>query len=108
MPVLSYLPTLGFPTSFPYNFMHLIWENLVKNLIFHWTGEFKGLNTGAENYEFLKLIWEAIGEATAASGSTIPNMFGTHVPNIATHKTQYTAEMWSFWTLYLSPVLLCH
>jgi hypothetical protein len=88
--------------------MHLIWENLVKNLILHWTGEFKGCDTGTEDYKFLKPIWEAIGEATAALGSTIPSAFGPHVPNIATHKTQYTAEMWSFWTLYLGPVLLRH
>jgi hypothetical protein len=106
VPVLSYLPTLDFPTSFPYDFMHLIWENLVKNLILHWTGEFKGLDTGTEDYEFPKLIWDAIGEATAASGSTIPSAFSTRVPDITTHKTQYTAEMWSFWTLYLGPVLL--
>jgi hypothetical protein len=86
--------------------MHLIWENLVKNLVLHWTGKFKGLDECSEDYKFTKPIWEAIREATAASGSTIPSAFGTHVPNTATHKNQYTAEMWSFWTLYLGPVLL--
>ena len=56
--------------------MHLIWENLVKNLVLHWTGEFKGLDEGSEDYKFTKPIWEAIGEATATSGSTIPSAFG--------------------------------
>ena len=96
LPLLSYLPSLEFPTSFPYDFMHLIWENLVKNLVLHWTGEFKGLDEGSDDYKFTKPIWEAIGEATAASGSTIPSAFGARVPNTATHKNQYTAEMWSF------------
>jgi hypothetical protein len=108
VPLLSYLLTLDFLTSFPYDFMHLIWENLVKNLILHWTGEFKGLNAGTEDYHFPQPIWEAIREASAASGSTIPSAFGTCEPNVATHKTQYTAETWSFWTLYLGPILLHH
>jgi len=86
--------------------MHLIWENLVKNLILHWTGDFKGLNSGVESYELPKAIWEAIGESTAASGSTIPSVYGSRVPNIATNRSYCSAEMWSFWTLYLGPVLL--
>ena len=33
IPLLSSLTSLSFPTSFPYNFMHLIWANLIPNLI---------------------------------------------------------------------------
>lgn len=106
IPVLSYIPSLNFPASFPYDFMHLIWENLVKNLVLHWTGKFKGLDDGNESYSFPKAVWEAIGEATSAAGSTIPSAYGSRVPNIATHSSQCSAEMWSFWTLYLGPVLL--
>lgn len=106
IPLLSYVPSLNFPTSFPYDFMHLIWENLVKNLILHWTGKFKALDDGKESYSFPKAIWDAIGEATSAAGSTIPSAYGARVPNISTHASQCSAEMWSFWTLYLGPVLL--
>jgi len=102
-PDLSYLPTLIFLISFPYNFMHLIWENLVKNLVLHWTGEFKGLDKGKESYGLLKAVWEAVG---TASGSTIPLAYGSRVPNLATHRSQCSAEMWSFWTMYLRPILL--
>jgi hypothetical protein len=106
IPLLSYLPSLSFPSSFPYDFMHLIWENLIKNLILHWTGKFKGLDDGAESYQLPNAIWEAIGKSTAASGSTIPSAYGSRVPNIATNSSYCSAEMWSFWTLYLGPVLL--
>ena len=106
VPYLSLLPSLNFPKSFPYDFMHLIWENLIKNLVLHWTGEFKGLGAGKESYEFPTAVWNAIGEATGKSGSTIPSAFGSRVPNVATHQSQMSAEMWSFWTLYLGPVLL--
>jgi hypothetical protein len=33
LPLLSHVPGLQFPLSFPFDFMHLIWENLIKNLI---------------------------------------------------------------------------
>ncbi|KAF5364426.1 hypothetical protein D9758_010711 [Tetrapyrgos nigripes] len=106
IPALSFLDSLIFPTSFPYDFMHLIWENLVKNLVLHWTGQFKGLDDGSENYTIEKAIWEAIGAETAVSGATIPSTFGARVPDVANDKTTINAEMWSFWTMYLGPVLL--
>ncbi|KAK0470469.1 uncharacterized protein EV420DRAFT_1616583 [Desarmillaria tabescens] len=86
--------------------MHLIWENLLKNLVLHWTGKFKGLDEGTESYELDKSIWKAIGEATAKAGSTVPSAYGARVPNIAGDGVYISAEMWSFWVLYLGPVLL--
>lgn len=105
-PLLSFLHSLSFPCCFPYDFMHLIWENLIKNLVLLWTGEFKGLDEGNQSYELAETVWEAIGKGTAASGSTIPSAYGSRVPNITQDKSGCTADMWSFWTLYLGPVLL--
>ena len=51
-------------------------------------------------------VWQAIGAATAAAGTTIPAAYGPRLPNIATDQNQCTADMWSFWTLYLGPILL--
>jgi Transposase family tnp2 len=48
--ILFKLSSLTFPTCFPYDFMHLIWENVVKNLILLWTGNFKGLDEGSGCY----------------------------------------------------------
>lgn len=86
--------------------MHLIFENLIKNLILLWTGQFKGLNEGSGSYELNPGVWEAIGAATAASGSTVPGAFGARPRNVSDDKTTCTADMWSFWTLYIGPVLL--
>ena len=102
IPVLSHLPSLRFPTSFPYDFMHLIWENLLPNLILLWTGKFKGLDEGSEFYELGHGVWEAIGEATKDSGSTVPAAYATARPhNIAVDTSASTADSWSFWVLYL-------
>ncbi|KAF8902008.1 hypothetical protein CPB85DRAFT_1227411 [Mucidula mucida] len=86
--------------------MHLIWENLMKNLTLLWTGEFKGVDEGDGCYELSAAIWEGIGKATAASGDTIPSCYGCRVPNVSTDRSYMSAEMWSFWTLYIGPVLL--
>jgi hypothetical protein len=106
VPVLSYVPGISFPLSFPYDFMHLIWENLIKNLILLWTGEFKDLDEGTGSYQLDSKVWEAIGAATATSGSTIPYVFGARPPNVAGDKSACTADTWSFWTLYLGPIFL--
>ncbi|KAG2014971.1 hypothetical protein CC2G_008286 [Coprinopsis cinerea AmutBmut pab1-1] len=107
VPILSQLSSLDFPTSFPYDFMHLIWENVIKNLVLHWTGNFKGLDDGSESYQFAPSVWNAIGEATHAAGKTIPAVYGPRLPDIANERGNYiTADMWSFWTLYIAPVLL--
>ena len=50
--ILSHLQSISFPLSFPYDFMHLIWENLIPNLILLWTGGFKGLDEGTGEYQF--------------------------------------------------------
>jgi hypothetical protein len=106
VPLLSTLKSLSFPLSFPYDFMHLLWENCVDNLILLWTSNFKGLDEGNEQYELDSKVWEAIGAATAASGSTIPSAFGARPPDFVKQKSACSAETWSFWTLFLGPVLL--
>ena len=105
--ILTHLPSLSFPHSFPYDFMHLIWENLMPNLVRHWTGKFKGLDEGAHEYTFQPSVWEAIGEATSRTGDTLPGIFGPRLGNIAKDKGNAgTADAWSVWTLYIAPVLL--
>jgi hypothetical protein len=106
IPILSCLSSLSFPMSFPYDFMHLIWENVVKNLVLLWTGDFKGLDAGSKDYKLDKRVWDVIGAATAASRSTIPSAFGAWPPNVAGDRTACMAETWTLWTLYLGPVLL--
>jgi hypothetical protein len=70
------------------------------------TGEFKGLKEGSGDYELTESVWNAIGEATAASWTTIPSVFGPSPPNVAKDKLSTTADLWSFWMLYLGLALL--
>jgi hypothetical protein len=106
IPVLSSISSISFPFSFPFDFMHLIWQNLIPNLIDFWTGKFKGLNHENEGYFIDEHIWDEIGAATAACGATIPAAFGAPVPNIATKRHLLNAEMHANWTLYIAPIVL--
>lgn len=99
------LPSIHFPRSFPLDFMHLIFENLIPNLVELWTGRFKGLGDD-EHYGITAAKWSAIGEASARCGATIPSAFGSRVPDLATRLGEMTAERWCFWALYLAPILL--
>ena len=106
IPVLSSISSISFPSSFPFDFMHLIWENLIPNLIAFWTGDFKDLDHEDEGYFIEPHIWNEIGAATAACKATIPSAFGAPVPNIATTQSQMSAEMCANWTLYIAPIVL--
>jgi hypothetical protein len=106
LPLLSALSSLSFPVSFPYDFMHLIWMNLIPNLILLWTGNFKDLDHDDEGYILVPKMWQAIGVATLDVGKTIPATFGSRIPNIAAEKSQMTAKTHSIWMLYLAPTLL--
>jgi len=104
--VLSEIGSIRFPSSFPYDFMHLIWEGVVNTLIQLWTGDFKGIDEGKEKYQIDPNHWKQIGSETAASGKTIPSSFGPHLPNIANSLSNISADMWSFWVLFVGPVVL--
>ena len=62
------LASLSFPLSFSYDFIHLIWSNLIVILIHLWTAEFKGLDHDDQDYVQMPMIWQAIGEVTYNAG----------------------------------------
>lgn len=105
VPILSSLQSLSFPHSFPYDFMHLM-ENIMENLIKLWTGEFKGLDAGSEDYIIPEKEWEAVGLATFACKAHIPSSFGRALPNIAEDRSFFIAESYIVWFTLLAPILL--
>lgn len=106
IPLLSLIGTLALPSSFPLDFMHLIFENLIPNLVAHYTGNFKGLDDGDEEYTLPAKVWSEICETGSASGDTIPSQFGARVPNLEKERSHMTAEAWSFWVMFIAPIIL--
>jgi hypothetical protein len=107
VPVLSHLSSLSFPHSFPFDFMHLIWENLIPNLILFWTGNFKNLDNGdRQPYVLAESAWAEIGQLSASASKTMPSTFGGVIPDPAKDRTYFTSSAWSVWTLFVAPTLL--
>ncbi|KAG8748748.1 hypothetical protein FRC12_013808 [Ceratobasidium sp. 428] len=86
--------------------MHLLFENLVPNMIKHWTGEFKKLDQGTGNYQLSKEVWKEIGVLTKQATCTIPAAFVGTLPDIAEDQVLFKAEGYSFWVQYIAPILL--
>ncbi|EJD32365.1 hypothetical protein AURDEDRAFT_30989, partial [Auricularia subglabra TFB-10046 SS5] len=106
MPLLAVLSSIWLHLSFPVEFMHLVWLNLIPNLTRLYTGDFKGLDSGDGDYELAEAVWENIGRITGAAGSTIPSAFGARVPDLAKDRSHMIAETWCIWTMFIAPVVL--
>ncbi|CEL54836.1 hypothetical protein RSOLAG1IB_11781 [Rhizoctonia solani AG-1 IB] len=105
-PVFSRLRSLNLATCAPYNAMHLLFENLVPNMIWHWFGEFKGLDEGTGNYRISEEHCKVIGELTVKAVQTTPSYFVGTLPDIYKDSSLYKAEVYLYWFQHLGAVLL--
>jgi hypothetical protein len=103
LPALRRVDCLHYPNSRPWDAMHLFFENVVPNLVKLWSGKFKGLDTGTENYEIPEDVWDDIWQETADAVQHLPSDF---VRVLGATPGYYTAETWAFWFVYLAPILL--
>ncbi|QRV98769.1 Transposase family tnp2 [Ceratobasidium sp. AG-Ba] len=105
-PVLASLSSIDLSSCAPYEMMHLIFENLIPNMVSHWKGTFKWITEGDEPYIIAQDAWKVIGERTAAATKTIPAQFIGTIPDIDKDFGLYKAEAHSFWFTHLAPILL--
>ncbi|KAF8594006.1 hypothetical protein BDV93DRAFT_400329, partial [Ceratobasidium sp. AG-I] len=103
--LLARLPSVSIPASFPIDIMHMVWINLVPQLVKLWTGEFNGLDDGSESYMLHPTVWMSLGGTIAGSGATIPSSFGCRLPDIS-KPGHRTTESWSIFATQLAPSLL--
>jgi hypothetical protein len=82
--------------------MHLIWENLLPNLMHAWTNA----DNASEGYHIRPKVWQAIWQASKDSHSSVPSTYGPCMPNSLPNAIPWTADLRSFWTMFLGPVLL--
>ena len=106
MPALQCVGSIDYARGVPWDFMHLLLENVIKNLVYLWMGKFKGLDTGTEDYVIPERIWKSIGLETVAAVRTVPSAFVHSLGNIAEDQSAYTVEGWAFWFMFIAPILL--
>ncbi|CAE6472142.1 unnamed protein product [Rhizoctonia solani] len=104
--IFTHLKSIDLSSSFPYDIMHLLFENLVPNMIRHWTGEFKGLDQGNGSYKLPKPRWDGVGRSTKLATKFLPSSFVCTLLDIAQDFSLYKAEALAFWIQYLAPILL--
>lgn len=103
LPIFHRVGSLNHASSYPWDLMHLLFENVGPNLVKLWTGTFKGLDQGDGNYEIDAEVWEEIWEETTTSMKTIPSDF---IRSLAGGSSKFIAEAWCFWFAYMAPGLL--
>jgi hypothetical protein len=106
MPAFQRVGSIDYARGVPWDFMHLLFENVVKNLVHLWMGKFKGLDAGIEDYIIPDHIWKLIGQETVAAVKDIPSAFVRSLGNIVEDQSNYTAEGWAFWFTNIAPILL--
>jgi hypothetical protein len=94
--ILFSLSSVSFSESFPYDFMHMIYKNVLPNLISFWTGTYKDLNHDGHEYLLDKKVWQHAGTAAATASLSIPGAFGQCPPNPEDNHMACTAESWAF------------
>ncbi|KAH7917964.1 hypothetical protein BV22DRAFT_1187293 [Leucogyrophana mollusca] len=92
MPAMQRVGSINHARSVPWEWFHLLLENV-----------YKGLNTGSGDYEIAPHVWEEIGAETTAAVQYIPASFVRVLGNIALDRSTFTAESWCFWFIYLAP-----
>jgi hypothetical protein len=103
LPALRRVGSLNYARSFPWDIMHLFFENIIRFLLQLWSGKFKGLDVGLEDYEIPANVWEEIWLETAEAIQHIPADF---VRSLVNGPGNFTAEAWCFWFVYMAPILL--
>jgi hypothetical protein len=104
-PALSRVRSLDHARSYPWEWFHLLLENIVPNLVKLWTGRFPGIEPGSD-FEIDSQVWQVVGKETAEAVRDIPAAFVRVLGNISDHQSTFTAESWGFWFMYLAPHLL--
>ena len=104
-PLLSYVHSLFFPHSFPYDFMHLIWENTIKNLILHLDRRIQGARIREQALTNSQGLLGRDWHAHSIIWLNDPISIWKSSPKHQERSQPCTADMWSFWMLYISPIL---
>ncbi|KAG8749451.1 hypothetical protein FRC11_011322 [Ceratobasidium sp. 423] len=81
---LACVPGLEFPHSFPHDFMHLMFQNIIPTLLDLWThsGHFELFETEDGKDILHADLWMSIAAACPLAGNLIPYAFGCRVPDL--------------------------
>ena len=103
---LTRVKSINFARSIAWDWTHLLCENIIPNLHDSWTNRFKHLKNGHFDYVISPDNWKEIGRETAEAIKNILASFVRVLGNIGQDPSGFTAESWSFWFIYVAPIIL--
>lgn len=100
------------PWSFPLDLMHLLYENIMPQLMALWQGSYKVKQTLRDakakhksSFVISQKTWQKIRNEVKRSNHTTPSQIAPHVGDILT-KTHWTADTHSYFLMFLGPIVL--
>ncbi|KAJ9110803.1 hypothetical protein QFC22_006659, partial [Naganishia vaughanmartiniae] len=106
------IDSLIWPWCFPIDIMHVLYENIMPQLLALWQGTYKtGQTLGSSKakhqdaFVIPKGVWATIAKEISKSNHTTPAQTAPRVGNI-TKKSFWTAETYSYFLMFLGPVVL--
>src|SRR3989337_954248 len=106
--ILFDLKATRFPSSFPIDLMHLIYENIACYMFKLWTGNFFSNNSSQDigDYVLSPNVWNTIGNEMHHARKNLSAYLGRPPRNIVLYYKGYKAEEWAVWiTMYSLPLL---
>ncbi|KAJ9095019.1 hypothetical protein QFC21_005812 [Naganishia friedmannii] len=114
--VFALIGSIDFPWSFSADIMHILFENIMKELLGLWEGKYKAsMVTGAvngrlsaaagENYVISKVDWDAMDGEVASSNATVPAQMARRLGSLS-KRGYWTTETYSYFLLHLGPTVL--
>jgi hypothetical protein len=105
-PAITRVKSINYARSIAWDWMHLFCENVFPNMFRLWSNRFGGLKNGNFDYVIPNETWQVIGLETAEAVKNIPAAFVRVLGNIAVDRSNFTAESWAFWFIYVAPIVL--
>ncbi|KAL5634296.1 hypothetical protein ACGC1H_006190 [Rhizoctonia solani] len=106
--ILSRIPSIKCPDSYPHEFLHLFLLNHGKALFSLWSGKLEGLEGLEGPLDFVLPVNDliAIGNETEGSTRLFPAQFTRAMPNIYTSTAAFCGETWCTWLVYIGPAVM--
>ncbi|KAJ9095930.1 hypothetical protein QFC20_006531 [Naganishia adeliensis] len=108
--LISVIGSVSFPWSFPLDIMHVLYENLMKELLGLWKGSYKasmmtGESTLEEEYVFSEHQWKLIDAEVARSTKLVPAQMAPSLSSVS-ERGYWNADTYAYFMMYLGPIVM--
>jgi len=109
---LSVIGLIDYPKSFPLDLVHVLFENIMPQLLSMWEGTYKAaIITGEKNgklqtdWVICSADWLAINNDVLRSNATTPSQLARKIGSI-TARGFWTADTYAHFMMFLGPIVL--